>query len=68
MKPVSGKELARAVEKQGWVLDRIKGSHHMYRRDDRQEFLTIPIHGSKTLKSGTQAKLMKIAGLKDSDL
>jgi len=30
MKSVSGKELAKLVELHGWVLLRIKGSHHIY--------------------------------------
>jgi predicted RNA binding protein YcfA (HicA-like mRNA interferase family) len=28
MKSVSGKELARALERQGWQLLRIHGNHH----------------------------------------
>jgi hypothetical protein len=30
MKAISGKELARLVEKSGWVLARVNGSHHIY--------------------------------------
>jgi len=30
MKTLSGKELARKLEKNGWVLLRINGSHHIY--------------------------------------
>ncbi len=30
MKSVSGKELARVLERQGWTLLRIHGSHHIY--------------------------------------
>ena len=30
MKEVSGKELARILEKDGWKLARIRGSHHIY--------------------------------------
>jgi predicted RNA binding protein YcfA (HicA-like mRNA interferase family) len=29
MKPVTGKEMCRALERQGWTLARIKGSHHI---------------------------------------
>jgi predicted RNA binding protein YcfA (HicA-like mRNA interferase family) len=31
MKSVSGKELARVVERHGWQLFRIHGSHHILR-------------------------------------
>lgn len=30
MKSVSGKELARLLERHGWTLLRIQGSHHIY--------------------------------------
>ncbi len=30
MKSVSGKELAKLVERRGWELLRIHGSHHIY--------------------------------------
>ncbi|WP_287221728.1 type II toxin-antitoxin system HicA family toxin [Mesorhizobium sp.] len=29
MKSISGKELARAIERQGWKLLRVAGSHHI---------------------------------------
>ncbi len=34
MKSISGKKLCKAVEKHGWELARIKGSHHIYSKDD----------------------------------
>ncbi|MFM8655905.1 MAG: type II toxin-antitoxin system HicA family toxin [Chthoniobacterales bacterium] len=42
MKQVSGKELARAVQKKGWVLVRIKGSHHVFTQAGRPERIVIP--------------------------
>jgi len=33
VKPVSGPALARAVEKSGWTLLRISGSHHIYGKE-----------------------------------
>ncbi len=68
MKQVSGKELAKAVQRAGWTLDRIKGSHHVYIKPGRRERLIIPIHGSRPLKVGLLRALMKIADLTDNDL
>ena len=69
MKPVSGKELCRIVERKGWSLDRITGSHHIYKHKDHVNVvLSIPVHGSKDLKIGTQAGLMRTAGLREADL
>ncbi|HEX7414595.1 MAG TPA: type II toxin-antitoxin system HicA family toxin, partial [Bacteroidia bacterium] len=32
MRSVSGKELCKIIEKKGWVLKRINGSHHIYKK------------------------------------
>ncbi len=67
MKAISGKDLAKAVEKRGWVLLRVHGSHHIYGRSGSIVRLSIPIHGNKPLKLGLQRHLMKAAGLSESD-
>jgi predicted RNA binding protein YcfA (HicA-like mRNA interferase family) len=68
VKPVSGRTLARAVERRGWALLRISGSHHIYGKAGETVRLSISIHGAKPLKSGLQRHLMKLAGLTDADL
>jgi len=30
MKSISGKDFAKILEKNGWTLMRVKGSHHIY--------------------------------------
>lgn len=67
MKPLSGAALARAVERRGWTLLRISGSHHIYGKAGETARLPIPIHGSRPLKAGLQRHLMKVAGLTDAD-
>jgi predicted RNA binding protein YcfA (HicA-like mRNA interferase family) len=37
MKALSGKELAKLLEKRGWELRRIHGSHHIYVRPGGEE-------------------------------
>ncbi len=68
MKQVSGLELARIVQRRGWILARIHGSHHIFTKAGRRERIVIPIHGNQPLKSGLLRSLMKIAKLEDSDL
>ena len=55
MKEVSGKAFARAIEKRGWKLLRIAGSHHIYGREGSVVRLSVPIHGAKPLKTGLLA-------------
>ena len=68
MKQVSSLELARIVQRRGWILARIHGSHHIFTKAGRRERIVIPIHGNQPLKSGLLRSLMKIAKLEDSDL
>ncbi|NJL90047.1 MAG: addiction module toxin, HicA family [Coleofasciculaceae cyanobacterium SM2_1_6] len=37
MKSISGKQFCKILEQKGWVLKRIKGSHHIYEKDRLEE-------------------------------
>jgi len=68
LKTISGQELARLIEKKGWELRRVQGSHHIYARSDNPARISIPIHGNRPLKLGLLKHLMKIAGITESEL
>jgi predicted RNA binding protein YcfA (HicA-like mRNA interferase family) len=68
MKSISGKELCKIVEKKGWILKKITGSHHIYEKPEVNQILSIPVHRNKDLKIGTLKALMKIAELTEQDL
>ena len=68
MKQISGRNLAKIIERRGWMLARIHGSHHIFTMAGRRERLVIPIHGNTPLKTGLLRALMKIAELQESDL
>jgi predicted RNA binding protein YcfA (HicA-like mRNA interferase family) len=42
MKSVSGKSLCKIVERYGWNLKRITGSHHIYVKEGMSVILSIP--------------------------
>ena len=65
---MSGKALAQAVQRKGWVLARIKGSHHVFIKEGRQERIVIPIHGNRPLKIGLLRAQMKIAGIVEGEV
>ena len=60
--------MAKVLRRHGWALDHVTGSHHVFKTPGRLGLISVPIHGSKTLKKGTQMGIMKQAGLKDADL
>ena len=68
MKQVSGKEFIRIIQKHGWVLKRINGSHHIFTKEDHRERIVIPVHRNQPLKIGLLKHQMKIAGLTEADL
>jgi predicted RNA binding protein YcfA (HicA-like mRNA interferase family) len=68
LKQVSGKDLASAIEGKGWVLARIKGSHHIYTKEGMRERIVIPIHGNRPLKIGLLRAQMKIADMSESEI
>ncbi len=68
MKPISGKQLAKILERHGWKLLRVHGSHHIYGKEGTVVRLSIPIHGKKPLKAGLLKHLLKMAGLQESDI
>jgi predicted RNA binding protein YcfA (HicA-like mRNA interferase family) len=59
--PLSGRAFARLVERHGWTLLRINGSHHIYGKPGSIVRLSIPIHGNRPLKTGLLRHLLKLA-------
>ena len=68
MKSISGKKLCKIIEKKGWVLKKVTGSHHIYEKTEVNKILSIPVHKNKDLKIGTLKALIKVAELTENDL
>lgn len=68
MKAISGREFERLLERHGWQLKRIHGSHHIYAKRGNPARISAPIHGNTPLKVGLQKYLMKVAEITEEDL
>lgn len=68
MKAISAREFAKVIERRGWSLLRVAGSHHIYGKTGSVVRLSIPIHGKRPLKLGLQRHLMKLAEITEADL
>lgn len=55
--------LIKQIEKDGWVLVSVKGSHHQYKHPTKKGRVTIP-HPKKDLHIKTVNSILKQAGLK----
>jgi predicted RNA binding protein YcfA (HicA-like mRNA interferase family) len=68
MKSVSGKQFAKILERKGWQLICVQGSHHIYTKPGESIRISVPIHGNKDLKIGLLRHFMKQANFSESDL
>ena len=68
MKSLSGREFARLVERRGWRLLRVNGSHHIYGKPGSVVRLSIPIHANRPLKLGLMRHLAKLAEIPDDEM
>lgn len=68
MKSISGKEFAKVLERNGWTLLRVQGSHHIYGKSGSDVRLSVPIHANRSLKTGLLKHLLKMARLSEDAL
>lgn len=57
---MTGKQMVKELEKAGWKLDRIKGSHHIMKKNGKT--IPVPCH-RKELGKGLEHTIRKEAGL-----
>jgi predicted RNA binding protein YcfA (HicA-like mRNA interferase family) len=60
---VSGKDAVRALKKLGFHEARTTGSHVVLKKDGNELLVTVPVHGNKSLKTGTLRGIIKGAGV-----
>jgi predicted RNA binding protein YcfA (HicA-like mRNA interferase family) len=68
VKSVSGRHFARLLERRGWVLVRVSGSHHVYMKPGKAARISLPIHGNADLKVGLLRHFMKVADIAEGEL
>ncbi len=59
----NSRKLIRMLEKDGWVLDRIKGDHHTFKHEHIPDLISIA-HPKKDLAIGQVRAIYRIAGWK----
>lgn len=63
----TSKELIKLLEKKGFVLKRIHGSHHYFIQPESGKIAVVPMH-KKDLPKGTLHSILKQAGIEKEDL
>jgi predicted RNA binding protein YcfA (HicA-like mRNA interferase family) len=61
---VKGRQVIRALERAGFVVERIVGSHHiLVHPGDATRTVTVPVHANRDIKPGTLRSIVRQAGL-----
>jgi predicted RNA binding protein YcfA (HicA-like mRNA interferase family) len=63
LRSLSGADIIKILERFGFEVIGIKGSHHKLRRivDEQKQTLHVPVHGKQTIPSGTLHSIYKQA-------
>ncbi len=64
---VRGDRLVRALEKAGFKVARVVGSHHIMRHPDGRG-TTVPVHPGREVAKGTLRGILKDTGLSVEEL
>lgn len=59
---MTGQELVKLAQKNGWKIDRIQSSHYIMVKGNKT--VSIPVHSGKAVPTGLLYKLIKELGLK----
>lgn len=60
-------KIIKIIEKKGFVIDRIKGSHYIYYHSGTKRRVIVPFH-KKDLPKGTLLEILRQAGLSREEL
>ena len=64
---LTARKVIKILEKKGFVLDRVKGSHHIYYNPETKKRVVVPIH-KKELPKGTLMEILRQAGIGKEEL
>jgi predicted RNA binding protein YcfA (HicA-like mRNA interferase family) len=64
---VRGDQVIKALEKVGFLVVRVRGSHHVLRHADGRG-TTVPVHQGRDLAKGTLRNILADAGLTVEEL
>ena len=54
---ITGAEMANFLQEEGFVLVRVRGSHHFFARGDQRT--SVPVHTNRSLKIGTLRSILR---------
>jgi predicted RNA binding protein YcfA (HicA-like mRNA interferase family) len=64
----TGKEVVQALQRGGFNVSHVRGSHFYLRRSTDPGLVVVPVHGNRDLPLGTLQSILKQASLSADEL
>lgn len=68
LRNITAREFVRALERDGFIFKRQKGSHKIYKHPERGNWVSVPYHPGGTFTKGILGGLIDDAGWTEDDL
>jgi len=66
--PLSPQKVIAILEKKGFVLKKVTGSHYIFANAKTKRRVTVPFHSSQDVAKGTRLQILKDAGISREEL
>lgn len=63
LRPVPGKQVIKVLERKGWYVKRVRGSHHIMRHPEIPDACPVPVHRSRPVPVGTLGNILRTTGI-----
>jgi predicted RNA binding protein YcfA (HicA-like mRNA interferase family) len=61
------REVIRILERAGYQVDRVKGSHYIMRHPQRPGRIPVPFHGGRDIKMAVLRSIVEQSGLTEEE-
>jgi len=64
---LKSREVIRILERAGYQVDRVKGSHHIMRHPQRPGRIPVPFHAGRDIKMAVLRSIVEQSGLTEEE-
>jgi predicted RNA binding protein YcfA (HicA-like mRNA interferase family) len=64
----SPQHLIKILERNGYLLKRVAGSHHIFYHPQLKKTVVVPVHGNRDIPNGTLRSIIKQAGISKDEI
>lgn len=68
MRPLRGAEIVRKLKRLGFIVARIRGSHHFMVHPTTNRCCCVPVHGAEDVPVPTLHNILKQAGVSEKEI